>query len=230
MKLAILNLSMQAIHANGALECLAMISMQKIFRWQVVLLILLLVSAFGCGPTTRPTILRGGVFDPPKPAPDFTLTDQNGNPFRLSSTRGKVVLLYFGYTSCPDVCPMTLVDLGAVHEKLGAAGNNVQVIFVTVDPARDTQQVLKQYVTAFDPSFIGLRGTDQETKATADLFGAKFKKTNLPNSALGYAMDHSAFIYVIDRNGQLRETFPFGAARDDILNDVESLLKEGISS
>jgi protein SCO1/2 len=164
------------------------------------------------------------------PAPDFTLTDQNGNAFTLSSTRGKVVLLYFGYTSCPDVCPMTLVDLAAVRANLGDAAREVQVIFVTVDPARDTEQVLKKYVTAFDESFMGLRGTDDITKSVAGAFGAKYKKTSLPNSALGYAMDHSAFIYVIDRNGRLRETFPFGAAREDILNDLTILTQEGVSS
>lgn len=202
--------------------------MQKIPGWGV-LCALLLVGLLSCGPGVQEQ-LRGGKIEPAQSAPDFTLTDQNGNPFNLSSTQGQVVLLYFGYTSCPDVCPLTLSDLRLVHEKMGADAGNVRVIFVTVDPERDTQAVLKKYVGAFDPSFIGLRGTPAETETAADSFGVKFKKTSLPNSALGYAMDHSAFIYVIDRSGKLRETFPFGAAREDILNDVQLLVRENISS
>lgn len=172
--------------------------------------------------------LRGGVIEPPRLAADFTLNDQDGNAFTLSSTRGQLTLLYFGYTSCPDVCPMTLVDLAAVRKELGAAGKDVRVVFVTVDPERDTQEVLKRYVTAFDPSFVGLRGTPEELNIVLREYGAKAKKTNLPNSALGYAMDHSAFIYVIDRAGYLREQIPFGAERQDILNDVKVLLIEGV--
>ncbi len=194
-----------------------------------ILGLLLVIAVIGCGAPTPAPELRGGRLEPPKPAPDFTLTDQNGNPFTLSSTNGKVALVYFGYTSCPDVCPLTLSDLGAVYRDLGDAAKDVQVVFVTVDPERDTQQILKKYVAAFDPSFIGLHGTVDETKAVGDLFGAKFKKAPLSNSALGYAMDHSAFIYVIDRQGRLRETFPFGAAREDILHDLQILTKEGIS-
>lgn len=202
--------------------------MQKILGWGV-LCALVLVGLSGCGPGALAK-LRGGTIQPAMDAPDFTLTDQNGNPFTLSSTEGKVVMLYFGYTSCPDVCPLTLSDLRYVREKMGAEAEDVQVIFVTVDPERDTQQVLKKYVAAFDPTFIGLRGNPEEIKSAADLFGAKFKKTNLPNSALGYAMDHSAFIYVIGRDGRLLETFPFGAAREDILNDMQILVRESPSS
>lgn len=198
--------------------------MRKLFGWGALGAILL-VGLVSCGPGAQAK-LRGGSIQPAQAAPDFTLTDQNGNPFTLSSTQGQVVLLYFGYTSCPDVCPLTLADLRSVYEKMGAEAKDVRVIFVTVDPERDTQAVLKKYVGAFDPSFIGLRGSVAETENIANSFGAKFKKTNLPNSALGYAMDHSAFIYVIDRSGKLRETFPFGAAREDILNDVEILVRE----
>lgn len=202
--------------------------MQKLLQWGV-LCALLLAGLLSCGPGIQAQ-LRGGKIEPAQTAPDFTLTDQNGNPFTLSSMRGQVVLLYFGYTSCPDVCPLTLADLRSVYDKMGADAKHVRVVFVTVDPERDTHQVLKKYVGAFDPSFIGLRGTEKETRTAADSFGVKFKKTSLPNSALGYAMDHSAFIYVIDRSGKLRETLPFGAAREDILNDVELLVRENISS
>ena len=166
------------------------------------------LALFGCAGTPTPSPLRGGRLEPPKLAPDFSLTDQNGNPFRLSSTRGQVVLLYFGYTSCPDVCPLTLADITASRNELGKNAEQVQVVFITVDPERDTQAVLQRYVPAFDPSFIGVRGTPEEIKTVADAYGVQFKKTPLPNSALGYAVDHSAFIYVIDRSGRLRELLP----------------------
>jgi protein SCO1/2 len=110
---------------------------------------------------------------------------------------------------------------------LGDAAKDLRVVFVTIDPERDSQAVLKRYVPAFDPNFIGVRGTVEETTKIADSYGAKFKKTVLPNSALGYAMDHSAYIYVIDRKGALREQFPFGTDRSDILQDVKTLLNEG---
>lgn len=191
----------------------------------LVALVSVLVSA--CGPGAPRANLRGGRIEPPKPAPDFTLTDYDGNPFTLNSTRGQVVLVYFGYTSCPDVCPMTMADIAGALDDLGPAARDVRVVFVTVDPERDTLQVLKRYVPAFNPDFIGVRGTPEETKAVADRYGAKFSKTLLPNSALGYAMDHSAFIYVVDRQGLLRELMPFGTAREDITNDLEILTGEG---
>lgn len=199
--------------------------MNTLLRW-ITVLPWLAALVLGCGPGSTIT-LHGGVIEPPKAAPDFTLTDYDGKPFTLSSLHGQVTLVYFGYTSCPDVCPMTLVDVAAVREEMGDAAKDVRVVFVTVDPERDTQDVLKRYVPAFDPTFIGVRGTPEEIKPIADSFGAKYKKTSLPNSALGYAVDHSAFIYVIDRAGQLRELFPFGTERKDMLDDLKILVNEG---
>lgn len=205
-------------------------------KWQtravamaVCVITALAIVACGGGGGTSP-MLHGGRLDPPKAAADFTLTDQNGNPFTLSSTRGKVVMLYFGYTSCPDVCPLTLSDMSNARSDLGANADQVQIVFVTVDPERDSQQVLQKYIPAFDPSNIGLRGTPEEIKAVADAYGVKYKKTVLKDSALGYAVDHSAFIYVIDRNGQLRELLPFGTQREDIASDLKILINEGPSS
>ncbi len=184
----------------------------------------------GCGGTQSAPPLHGGRLEPPKVASDFTLTNQDGNPFSLSSTKGKVVMLYFGYTSCPDVCPLTLADMASARSELGDAADQVQILFVTVDPERDSQAVLKKYVPAFDPGIIGLRGTPEEIKTVADAYGVKYKKTPLKDSALGYAMDHSAFIYVVDRNGQLRELLPYGTQRQDITSDLKILINEGISS
>ncbi len=187
-------------------------------------------ALLGCVETPTASPLRGGRLEPPKLAPDFTLTDHNGNLFRLSSTRGQVVLLYFGYTSCPDVCPLSLADITAARSELGKDAGQVQIVFITVDPERDTQAVLQRYVPAFDPSLLGVRGTPEEIKTVADAYGVQFKKTPLPNSALGYAVDHSAFIYVIDRSGRLRELLPFGASRQDILSDLKTLTSEGAGS
>jgi len=187
-------------------------------------------ALLGCAGTPTASPLRGGRLEPPKLAPDFTLTDHNGNLFRLSSARGQVVLLYFGYTSCPDVCPLSLADITAARSELGKDAGQVQVVFITVDPERDTQAVLQRYVPAFDPSLLGVRGTPEEIKTVADAYGVQFKKTPLPNSALGYAVDHSAFIYVIDLSGRLRELLPFGASRQDILSDLKTLTSEGAGS
>lgn len=193
------------------------------------LIVALAIVGCGTGGGTTPS-LHGGRLDPPKAAADFTLTDHNGNPFSLDSTRGKVVMLYFGYTSCPDVCPLTMSDMAGARSDLGADANDVQIVFVTVDPERDSQAVLQKYVPAFDPSNIGLRGTPEEIKAVTDAYGVKYKKTQLKDSALGYAVDHSAFIYVIDRDGQLRELLPFGTQREDIASDLKILINEGKSS
>lgn len=192
-------------------------------------LLLFSLALFGCAPGTSSPPLHGGRLEPSKLAPDFTLTDHQGNPFTLANTRGKVVLLYFGYTACPDVCPLTLADMAAALQDLGQDASRVQVVFVTVDPERDSQAVLNKYVPAFSPTFIGVRGTPEEIKTVADAYGVKYKKTVLANSALGYAVDHSAFIYVIDRNGKLRELLPFGTQRQDITGDLKILITEGAS-
>lgn len=201
---------------------------------QSVMIALALVCALasvGCGPGDRATpTLRGGRLDPPTLAADFTLTDHNGKPFTLSSTRGKVTLLYFGYTSCPDVCPLTLADMAGALQDLGADAQAAQIVFITLDPERDSRQTLQKYVTAFDATNIGLHGTSDEIKQVADAYGVKYKKAPLANSALGYAVDHSAFIYVIDRRGQLRELLPFGTSRQSIASDLKFLINEGDSS
>ncbi len=189
----------------------------------------LALSGCGAGGGGAPA-LHGGRLDPPKAAADFTLTDHNGKPFTLSDTRGKVVMLYFGYTSCPDVCPLTMSDMAGARADLGADAADVQIVFVTLDPERDSQAVLKKYVPAFEATNIGLYGTPSEIQTAAAAFGVKYKKTALRDSALGYAMDHSAFIYVIDRHGQLRELLPFGTPRPEIASDLKILVHEGTSS
>ena len=134
---------------------------------------------------------------------DFVLTDHNGKPRTLADFRGKVVVVFFGYTRCPDVCPTTLADLKAAKEQLGAEGNRLQVLFVTLDPERDTRQLLASYVPAFDPSFLGLYGDAAATARVAKEFKVFYRKApgKTPDS---YTVDHSSGSYVFDPQGRLR--------------------------
>jgi protein SCO1/2 len=184
------------------------------------------LAACACG---EPYRFRGTVLEPPNVAPDFTIADQYGQPFRLSDQRGKVVVLYFGFTSCPDICPTTLADLAAVQRELGADAERLQVALITVDPERDTQERLARYVQTFDPTFVGLRPTQPELATLLKAYGATAIKRELPDSALGYTMDHSGFMYVIDAAGNWREVFSHGAAVEDIASDLRHLIRTGAS-
>ena len=184
-----------------------------------------------CQPAPRK--LHGVPYDKPKPAPDLPLTDQYGRPFSLSTQKGKVVIVYFGYTSCPDVCPVTLAQLTQVWVGLGQdQARQFQPIFVTVDPERDTEEVIARYLGAFDNAvggdqglgFIGLRGAPAELDPVMAAYGVQAEKRPQPGSAVGYTVDHTARIYVIDTEGTLLEWFPYGASVDDILWDVRYLI------
>lgn len=170
---------------------------------------------------------RGTVLEPPSQAPDFTLTAHTGQPFRLSEQRGKVVLLFFGFTNCPDICPTALNDLAVVRRKLGADAEQVQVAFVTVDPERDSLERLQKYVRIFDKTFLGLRGTQAELSPILKAYGATAIRRDLPNSALGYTMDHSAFTYLIDQQGKWRELFNDSVSTDDMAGDIRYIVRNG---
>ncbi len=169
--------------------------------------------------------LRGGVFEPSQAAPEIALTTQRGQAYALSQQRGQVVLLFFGYTNCPDVCPTTLADAAAAVRKLGERGAEVQVVFITVDPERDTEETLQRYLALFNRDFVGLTGSALEVKRVTNAFQVVATRREL-SSASGYAIDHSAFTYVVDKRGMLRELLTFGAPVDDIVNDLRILLDE----
>lgn len=156
---------------------------------------------------------------------DFSLSDSRGNMRRLSEFRGKVVALFFGYTHCPDVCPTTLADLARAIDKLGERGKDVQVLFVTLDPARDTPEVLGKYVPSFNPGFIGLRGDEDTTRKVAQDFKIFYAKQEIGSRA-GYTIDHSAGVYVFDRKGALRLYLNHGQSVQDIAHDLGVLLDE----
>ena len=171
--------------------------------------------------------LRSGTFDPPREAPGFSLDGSNDKKLSLTDYLGKVVIVEFGYTFCEEVCPVTLAHLTGVYKKLGSAAGDVQLIYVTVDPARDSPQRLREHLAMFNPSFLGATGPPDELGAVQKAYGVVAKQVVSPNPALGYAVDHSSSLYLVDRQGKLRGLVPFGTPVDDIVHDLGLLLKMG---
>jgi protein SCO1/2 len=156
-------------------------------------------------------------------AKGFSLTDHTGKPRTLADFKGKVVVVFFGYTQCPDVCPTTMAEMATVMQKLGPLADQVQVLFITLDPERDTQELLANYVPAFDKRFIGLRGTPEQTARTAKEFKVYYAK--VPGSdPKSYTIDHTAGSYVFDRDGRLRLFIRHGQGPDPIAHDLRQLL------
>ncbi|MGE5641169.1 MAG: SCO family protein [Clostridia bacterium] len=151
------------------------------------------------------------------------LTDHTGRPRKLEDFRGKAVVLFFGFTQCPDVCPTTMTDVAAALRKLGPDADRVQVLFVTVDPERDTPEVLGKYVTSFDPRFLGLRGDLPATQKAAKEFKVYFEKRKVGDT---YTMDHSGQSYVIDPRGRLRLLVRPDRIDADLADDLKTILKE----
>jgi len=171
--------------------------------------------------------LRSGTFEPPREAPAFSLDGSNGKKVSLRDYLGKVVIVEFGYTFCEDVCPVTLAHLTETYKKLGSAARDVQLIYVTVDPERDSPQRLHEHLSAFNPSFLGATGAPDDLKAVQKAYGVVARQVVSKNQALPYAVDHSSSLYLVDRQGKLRGLVPFGTPVDDIVHDLEFLLKMG---
>ena len=177
----------------------------------------------GCGEKAavqfQNTDLTGASF-----AKDFALTDHTGKPRTLADYKGKVVVIFFGYTQCPDVCPTTMAEMATVMKELGPSAKDVQVLFITVDPERDTQELLSHYVPAFDKRFVGLYGTPEQTAATAKEFKVYYSKVEgkTPGS---YSIDHTAASYVFDRNGKVRLLVRHNQGPGPIVHDIKQLLQ-----
>jgi protein SCO1/2 len=152
------------------------------------------------------------------------LTGHDGKRRTLADFKGKVVVLFFGFTHCPDACPTTMAELAKVAKELGPDAERMQVLFVTVDPERDTPELLRQYVPSFNPGFLGMYGTLDETTAAAKEFKVYFAKQKQPGG--GYTMDHSAGTFVIDKQGRLRLFAQYGAGAQPLLHDIRLLLAE----
>lgn len=157
-------------------------------------------------------------------AQGFTLTDHNGQSRSLSDFKGKVVVLFFGYTQCPDVCPTSMTELAEVKRLLGADGDKLQGVFVTVDPARDTTELLKAYMVNFDPTFVAFVPTADELADVAKRFKIYYKKQVGPTPT-SYTMDHSAGSYVFDTQGHVRLYSRYGSGAQVLAQDIQTLLK-----
>lgn len=190
-----------------------------------IALLLGLVALFATRVLGLSYTFKGSLIDPPLPAEDFTLKDQHGQTFHLGGHRGEVVLIFFGYTHCPDVCPVTLADFRQIKEQLGDKADRVKFVFVTVDPERDTPERIAQHLANFDPDFIGLTGEPEELRAVWDAYGVYADKSEA-GSASGYLVDHTARVYVVDGSGNLRLTYAFGTENQAMAQDVDHLVDE----
>ncbi|HSI44129.1 MAG TPA: SCO family protein [Methylotenera sp.] len=184
-------------------------------------LVVLASTLFACKPAADKLVatdITGADF-----AQTLNLTDHNGKRRTLDEFKGKVVALFFGYTHCPDVCPTTMADLKQTMKLLGPKADEVQVLFVTLDPERDTQEVLAKFVPSFDKRFIGLRGTNEEIEATAKNF--KIFMSKVASEGRGdYTIDHSAGMYIYDKTGKIRLYVDYGEKPADIANDIKTIL------
>lgn len=194
-------------------------------RIKVILSIVAAITGLAAGVYFfRPHTFHGTVIQSPEPSHDFTLTSANGD-VSLSDFRGKVVLIYFGYTFCPDVCPGTLGNVAQALRDMGTKAEDVQLIMVSLDPERDTPEKLAEYMGHFHPSFIGITGTKEELDKVASLYGIYYQK-NEGSNATGYLIDHTATLLVLDREGYLKLVFPYGVTAQDIADDLKYMLRQ----
>lgn len=175
---------------------------------------------------SRPYTLHGSVIQQAYAAPDFSAVNGQGGDFQLSAQKGKVTLLFFGYTYCPDVCPSTLTDFKQVRKNLGSDASRVNFVFITVDPDRDTPERMAQYVSGFDPAFIGLSGSEVQLTPVWKAYGVYRKLDKASPTDAHYPVEHSTQTYVIDKAGMMRETYAYGTPVEDILQDVRYLLRQ----
>jgi protein SCO1 len=183
-------------------------------------LFVLTLLLLGC---QRAPEFKGTLMPDPAPAPPFTLTTAAGQPVALSDFAGEVVLLYFGYTFCPDICPATMSDLRRVQE--GVNRDDLQVLFISVDPGRDTPEIAHAYASGFHPSFVGLSGTADEIAAAAAGWGV-FYELGERDASGNYPVDHTARVFVVDKAGRYRLSYPFETPVEDIIADAHILLEE----
>ena len=192
-------------------------------RLAALLCSMLVALAAGCGPRApqfQLTDVTGAEF-----ARELRLTDHTGKPRTLADFKGKVVTVFFGFTHCPDVCPVTLGEMALVAKELGADAARLQVLFVTVDPERDTPEILARYVPAFNPAFLGLYGDLEATARTAKEFKVFFQKQPARSGGGGYSVDHSAGSFIYDPAGRLRLYASYGQGAPKLVHDIRLLLQ-----
>jgi protein SCO1/2 len=183
----------------------------------------LLLAALPASAIANTPRLKAGVFEPAQPAPEFALKGSDGAALNLARFKGKLVLLTFGFTNCPEVCPTTLATLAQARKQLGAQAADVQVVYVTVDPDRDDIPRIRQYLTAFDPSFVGGTEAPDKLAAMRKRYGVVAEKIPKPQPN-AYGMNHSTSVFIIDRAGKLRAMMPYGHEAKDFVHDLKLLL------
>lgn len=181
-------------------------------------------SSTGVSSAPPPPPTAGTRLAPPRKVADFTLTSHEGTPFSLSDLEGKMVLLYFGYTFCPDICPASLADFVHVKRNLGAHAGNVAFVFVSVDGERDTPAVLARYLSAFDPDFIGLTGEEQQIRKIGVDYGLFFEKVEVEDTSADYLVDHTAASFLLDPERRLSIIYAYGTPSEVISSDILTLL------
>jgi protein SCO1 len=195
-----------------------------------VLLCCLCITLSACGslqtlfaptPTSAPS---GVAIDPPKQMPDFTLTDTNAKPVKLSELRGKVVMIFFGYTHCPDICPFSLASFRLVKRELGTDASRVQFVMISVDGTRDTPEILGRYVKAFDTDFIGLTGDENDVRKIGLNYGVHFEKQQPTGTEAAYLVAHTTYTYLLDAQGQWRMVFPFKTPVESVAADIRKVI------
>lgn len=190
---------------------------------RIILLLTLLVIGLAVYMFTRPPVFVGTVIEPPKAMPNFVLQSARG-PVAVNDFRGKLVVLYFGYTNCPDICPLTMANLRQALDRLGDKASQVQVLFISVDWKRDTPEKLAGYASAFRPDFIGVTGSQAQIDAVTKDYGIYYL-LNVPDSSGYYSVDHTASLLVLNRQGELTLTWPNGIQPDEIASDLSALLR-----
>ncbi|GGY36038.1 SCO family protein [Pseudoduganella albidiflava] len=186
---------------------------------KILVLALLLCTGTACAQQ-----LKSGVFEPPRAAPEIALPASTGKPFKLTDLRGKVVVLEFGFSHCETVCPVSLAALAEARKLVGPAARDVQVLFISVDPERDTPERLRTYLAQFDPGFIGITGTPAQIAQLLKDYGIAARKHPVGGGS-DYSMSHSSYLYFIDRQGRQRAMMPFGRPASEIAHDLAILLK-----
>jgi len=189
-----------------------------------IALLLVLVASLSLIFARTPSFRGTSYAEPFPPAADFSLTKADGSEFRLSDQRGKIVLLFFGYTSCPDFCPTTLAEMRLVMNQLGDKAQNVQLVFISVDPKRDTPEKIQAYTEQFDPSFIGLSGSLSDLEPVWQSYSI-YREEIQSDSSMGVIVNHTVRMYLVDPQGNLRLSYAYGTPVNDIVHDIELLLR-----
>jgi protein SCO1 len=190
------------------------------------LIVLLAIIGLISAAFARPYTFHGSVYQPPMTAADFSLTNTDGQRFQLSQQRGQLVLLFFGYTNCPDECPATLAVMKQLFVQLGSQSNRVNFVFVTVDPQRDNPAQIRAFLAKYNTSFIGLSGSSAELTPVWKAYGV-YQDLPINSTVSEYQVTHSTQVYLIDPQGQLRLTYNLDSSVDDIYRDIQHILNQG---